>query len=224
VDDGEREKGQRPAAPASSGRSLEVESVDESTEADESATAVEATEADESADESSEVDESPEAKTATGAKKATEVKQQPEPKPQPKGDKSVEVYERKKIVARRTIAWIFCGVLFALFPVWAEMFHQASDDGKIHWFILLRKGEQFVVGGVVSLAAVGEILTATVPEDEKNRILLLGLSAILAAIANILAYTSASNANGHFIVGMSLVLGIGTLIVGLICVRTAAGR
>jgi hypothetical protein len=104
------------------------------------------------------------------------------------------------------------------------MIQQGSATGTIDWVKLLRKGEQFVVGGVVALAAVGEILTATVPESDKNRALLLGLSAILAALANLLAYLNAPDAHSNFLIAMSAVLGTGTLIVGLVCVRMAAGR
>jgi hypothetical protein len=62
---------------------------------------------------------------------------------------------------------VFCGVLFALFPIYSELAKQISTSG-LDVTEILRRGEQFVIGGVVALGAAGEVLAASVPEELKN--------------------------------------------------------
>jgi hypothetical protein len=118
---------------------------------------------------------------------------------------------------------VFCGVLFALFPIYSELAKQISTSG-LDVTEILRRGEQFVIGGVVALGAAGEVLAASVPEELKNYSLTVGLCAILAAVANILAYVYASTASVGVLIPLTITIGFSTLLVGLICVRMAAGR
>lgn len=136
---------------------------------------------------------------------------------------SLNIIDRKRLVNRRTILWIFCGVLFALFPIYSEIVKQISTSG-LDMTELLKKGEQFVIGGVVALGAAGEVLAASVPEELKNYSLTAGLCAILAAVANILVYVYASTAGVGVLISLTSIIGSSTLLVSLICVRTAAGR
>lgn len=136
---------------------------------------------------------------------------------------SLQIVPRERLVTRRTIAWIFCGVIFALLPVWVDLIKDMAA-GFVDPIEILRKGEQFAVGSVVALGAGGEVMAASMPEELKNNSLGWSFGALSVAGANIIAYTAASTATDCFLGLATAILSLGTLVVGCTCVRMAAGR
>ena len=132
---------------------------------------------------------------------------------------------RRRLVTRRTMAWVFFGLLFALTPIYIDVVGQAAAGGhSIDWLEILQKGEQFIVGFVVALGALGEVLAATFSDENKNLAFGFASGALLVALANLFAYLVAPHAALTFLGWTTPILLAITSFVCIVCVRMAAGR
>ena len=123
---------------------------------------------------------------------------------------------------RRMVLWLFCGVILAAFPIYVDVL-RGVHESDLSLSEILRKGEQFVVGGVMALGAAGGILAADMgQENEKTWSLLAALCALCAAVANLIAYVYVPPASS--IVAFTIYLGVGALAPSAVCVGMAAGR
>lgn len=146
---------------------------------------------------------------------------------------------RSVLILRRLIVWFFAGVLFALFPIFFDILHQAAI-GDVSMIDILKKGEQFVIGGVLTLGATSEAFAAHIPDygqlnaGPMSRLgslfssgttrIVSGLSALSVALANILAYATLIGSGGALMVNLTILLGIASVGSSAVCVAIAAGR
>src|SRR5947209_521290 len=117
--------------------------------------------------------------------------------------------------------WSFFGVIFALLPVGIDILQEAHSHA-FNFMNILEKGEQFVIFGVGTLGAAGEVFAAEFPPDDKNRSLFVGFSALGVGLSNILLY--AFIPSGSPLVWTTITLALAAVITSGTCIGMAAGR
>jgi hypothetical protein len=133
------------------------------------------------------------------------------------------ILDRKVLRRRRLLLWLVFGVLFAGLPIIVDLMRQVEGDG-LDLALLLSKGEQFVIAAVVAVGAAGEIIAASVPEDEKTSAMLAAGGALLLFVGDLLAYVGVDTASSPAVFILSIILVPLTVVISGYCIGKAAGR
>jgi hypothetical protein len=129
-------------------------------------------------------------------------------------------------ISTKLSLWLTFGVIIGLLPLIITGFvHLMSSD--FTWKAILASGEIFIALSVISASALGDLVTASFPEEKfRVRRIFASCACLLCFVCNAVAYlyTQVKQVDAGSVESTSISLFIATVITSGVCVGMAAGR